>query len=196
MNAMIAIDRTQAWKLYCLGLAGIFVIVILGWFCRPQPVTTVMLIRHAEKSESPPNDPPLSRAGQARAQQLVHVAGDAGVTAVFATQFLRTQQTVQPIATRLGLTVRQVDSADVHGLIQQLVTMHSGATVLVAGHSDTLPQIVVGLRADPLCPSVFPLNPANQCLIPESQFDNILVVTMPRFGPARVLRLKYGEPTP
>lgn len=188
--------RKWWWIPYLLVLILVASIVVVVWLCCFQRVTTVLLVRHAEKSDSTTTDPPLSAAGEARAQVLVHVAGGAGVRAVFATQFLRTQQTVQPLATRLGLTVIQVDSGDVAGLVNQLLTTRVGTTFLVAGHNNTVPQIIQGLRADPLCPSMFPLNQANQCVIPESQYDNLFVVTAPRLGKARVLRLKYGVPTP
>ena len=66
--------------------------------------TTVLVLRHAEKA-SGGVDPPLSSQGQMRAQELVQVAGEAGVTAIYATQFIRTQQTAQPLADHLNLNV-------------------------------------------------------------------------------------------
>src|SRR5437773_8048647 len=69
-----------------------------------RPVTTVIVVRHAEKNIEPANpDPDLSPAGQARAQELARMFGDAGVNAIYATQFKRTQQTVKPLGDRLGL---------------------------------------------------------------------------------------------
>ena len=65
--------------------------------------TTVLLVRHAEKT-SAATDPPLSVAGKARARVLAHVAGSAGVNAIYHTQFQRTQQTVKPLAVAQGLT--------------------------------------------------------------------------------------------
>ena len=59
-----------------------------GTALRPAsaPPTVVLLVRHAEKSTQPPQDPPLSEAGSARAQALVAVAPDAGVTAMITPQ--------------------------------------------------------------------------------------------------------------
>lgn len=146
-----------------------------------SPPTTVLLVRHAEKA-APTGDPPLSADGQARAQALVHVVGDAGVTAVYATQFLRTQQTVQPLATYLGLPVNEVNADDVEGLVAQVLSDHAGKVVLIAGHSPTVPAIIQEFGGDPMPP------------IPGNEFDNLFIVTVHRFGEAKVLRLNYGDP--
>jgi phosphohistidine phosphatase SixA len=193
----MADNRTWArsWAFYCLVLV-LVVIVVIGWFCWFQPMTTVLLVRHAEKSATPPQDPPLNTTGEARAQTLVHIAGDTGVTAVYATQFLRTQQTVKPLANHLGLPIIQVNATEVEGLVDQVLSDYGGAIVLIAGHGNTVPQIVEELRADSLCPDMFELNPANECHIPGDQYDNLFIVTVPRFGKAKVVRLKYGNPTP
>lgn len=193
----MADNRTWArsWASYCLVLI-LVVIVVIGWFCWFHPMTTVLLVRHAEKSATPPQDPPLNTDGEARAQTLVHIAGDTGVTAVYATQFLRTQQTVKPLANHLGLPIIQVNATEVEGLVDQVLSDYGGAIVLIAGHGNTVPQIVEELRADSLCPDMFELNPANECHIPGDQYDNLFIVTVPRFGKAKVVRLKYGNPTP
>src|SRR5216684_4306220 len=75
-------------------------VVVFGYFSTfNRPLTTIILIRHAEKNIEPNNpDPDLSPAGQARAQEIVRMFGDAGVSAIYATQYKRTQQTVKPLA--------------------------------------------------------------------------------------------------
>src|SRR5438132_12240842 len=74
-------------------------VVVFAYFATfRRPVTTVILVRHAEKVIDPNNnDPDLSLAGQARAQELARMFGDAGVNAIYATQYKRTQQTVKPL---------------------------------------------------------------------------------------------------
>jgi broad specificity phosphatase PhoE len=154
--------------------------VIIGgiFFCWPRQVTTVLLIRHAEPGETPPGNPTLNPAGQARAQTLRHVAGSSGVAAIFATELTRTQETVQPLATQLGLSVTQVPAADVVGLVSQIRTNHRGQVVLVAGHSNTVPQIIQELGGGTVT-------------IADTEFDNLFVVTI-HWKRVKVLRLKYG----
>src|SRR5260370_28955717 len=52
-------------------------VVLFAYFATfRRPITTVILVRHAEKIIDPNNaDPDLSPAGQARAQELVHMFG-------------------------------------------------------------------------------------------------------------------------
>src|SRR4030088_2657357 len=106
-------------------------VVVFAYFatCR-RPVTTVILIRHAEKMVDPNNtDPDLSPAGQARAQELVRMFGDAGINAIYATQYKRTQQTVRPLADKLGLPVNQVNAKNTGDLLAQIRSRNSGQVV-------------------------------------------------------------------
>src|SRR5260370_15475606 len=160
-------------------------VVVFAYFATfRRPVTTVVLIRHAEKVIDPNNaDPDLSPAGQARAQELVRMFGDAGISAIYATQYKRTQQTVKPLADRLGLPVGQVNSKSTAELVTQIRSQHGGQVVFIAGHSSTVPEIIAALGG-----ATFPT-------IPESEYDNLYVVTMYRTGKAKVVKMKYGSPS-
>ena len=150
-----------------------------------RPVTTVIVVRHAEKNIEPNNpDPDLSPAGQARAQELSRMFSDAGVSAIYATQFKRTQQTVKPLANRLGLTANVLEAKNTQQLVRQILTAHRGQTIFVAGHNNTVPEIVAALGG------------GNFPVIPENEFDNMFIVTVYRFGRAKVVKLKYGSASP
>ncbi len=69
---------------------------------------TVFLIRHAEKEDEPRQDPPLKKEGVARSQELARLLGGAGIKAIFTSQFTRTKQTAEPLATKLGLTATSI----------------------------------------------------------------------------------------
>lgn len=147
-------------------------------------VTTVLVVRHAEKASPTAKDPHLSAAGKARAKDLAHAAGAAGVTAVYATHLRRTQETVAPLAAALRLTpvVKQADQTE--ELVTEIQTTRRGQTVLVCGHSDTVPEIVkrlTGVVVDP---------------IPDTRFDGLYVVTLEENESGRVTRVRYGKPTP
>ena len=88
-----------------LVIPGLAAGLLAAWyFPASQPVTTVILVRHAEKNIEPDNpNPALSLAGQERAQTLVHMLAGSAITDIYATQFIRTQSTVAPLADRLGL---------------------------------------------------------------------------------------------
>jgi broad specificity phosphatase PhoE len=158
----------------------------VAWFAYlatfSRPVTTVILVRHAEKIIDPNNnDVDLSAAGQTRAQEIARIFGDTGIKAIYATQYKRTQETVKPLADKLGLPVTVVNSKGTADLIR---AQHSGQTVFVAGHNNTVPEIIAALGG-PQFPT-----------IPETEFDNLYIVTVYRTGGAKVVKLKYGAPTP
>ena len=143
---------------------------------------TVFLIRHAERADTSPGtsptmaaDPDLSEAGRARAESLAKALKDAHITAIYATEFKRTQQTAAPLAKALGLTVKIVGSNNVADLIKQL---KAGKTnVLVVGHSNTVPDVIKGLGV------------TTPVTIGDDEFDNMFLVTS---GPhASMLRLHY-----
>jgi len=158
-------------------------VVVFAWFTTfRRPLTTVILIRHAEKIIDPNNsDPDLSPAGQARAQELVRMFGDAGINAIYATQYKRTQQTVKPLADKLGLTANQVNAENRADLVAQIRSQNSGQVVFVAGHNNSVPEIIAALGGP-----TFPT-------IPETEYDNLYIVTVYRTGKARVVKLKYGS---
>jgi broad specificity phosphatase PhoE len=144
--------------------------------------TTVILVRHAEKAAAPADDPPLSESGRKRAAALRHALEKAGVSAIYATQYSRTQQTVEPLAQALKIPVTQIDAASTEKLVAQIREKHRGKTVVVAGHSNTLPGVIKALGA------------AESPAIAEADFDNLFVLSVTESGPAKLLHLRYGAP--
>ncbi|HEV2912169.1 MAG TPA: phosphoglycerate mutase family protein [Pyrinomonadaceae bacterium] len=169
------------WPLYISALL-LAAALVIGYICFFSPVTTVVLVRHAEKSQTPPDDPPLSPQGEARAQALVRILEGANVRAVYATEFRRTQQTVKPLADHLGLPVTQISGKDEDALVTHLLSYHRGEAVVVAGHSNTVPSIIQKLNGDQI-PQ-----------IADTEYDKLFVVTVYRFGKAKVVQLRYGNP--
>ncbi len=143
-----------------------------------QAAPTIFLVRHAEKASGPfvdKKDPPLSRAGQARALSLARLLRDTPFTAVYVTDLQRTQQTVAPLLRQRPLSPTVLPAKDTPALIAQL--RKARGNVLVSGHSNTLPEI---LRA---------LGIAQPPPIAESDYDNLFILQPGQ--PARLLRLHY-----
>ena len=157
-------------------------VILFAYFATfSRPVTTVILVRHAEKKIEPNNqDPDLSPEGVARAVEIARVFGESGVNAIYATQFKRTQQTVKPLADRTAVPISLLDASQTNELVERILTQLRGQTVFVAGHNNTVPAIVSTLSGE------------TYSVIPETEYDNLFVVTIYRFGKAKVLKLKYG----
>ena len=159
----------------------------LAWFFESQATTTVIFVRHAEKTAEPADDPLLSLAGQQRAvelaRQLVDADVVAGIDAIYATPYRRTVDTAQPLADELGLPITSYDDADTETIMEQIVRKHKGKIVLVVGHSNTLPALIGNMGASKKVP-----------VIDEHEYDNIYIVSIPWFGKTKTIRLRYGEP--
>lgn len=151
-----------------------------------QGPTVVILVRHAEKAIVPPEnkDPDLSSAGLARAQELARMLSESGIKAIYATQFKRTQQTVKPLADKLGLTPTQFEAKKTTELVKQIRAQNAGQVVFIAGHNNTVPEIIAALGG-PTLP-----------IIPETEFDNFYILTVQSDGTAKLLKLKYGSGQP
>ena len=112
------------------------------------PPARVFVVRHAEKAKRPPGNPPLSAQGRERARALLRVLSGIEIDAIYATQYRRTQMTVQPLARALGLTIRVVKSGQTRRLARLLRCNHANQTVVVCGHSFTLPALLRRLGVD------------------------------------------------
>jgi 2,3-bisphosphoglycerate-dependent phosphoglycerate mutase len=159
----------------------------LAWFFESQATTTILFVRHAEKLAVEDDDPSLSEAGTRRVAELTRQLVDAdvvaGIDAIYATPFKRSQETVQPIADVLSLPIRTYDAEDTNHVLKKILKKHKGKIILVVGHSDTLPTLIANLGASKKVPR-----------IAESEYDNIYIVSIPWFGKTKTIRLRYGEP--
>ena len=132
----------------------------------PGEVTTVILVRHAEKSATPPDDPLLSSLGSMRAIALAGMLQEAGIDVIIASQFQRTRATVAPLATALDLEPVIIPANEQGRLIAAIRSAYRGKTVLISGHSNTVPSIMADLGI------------ASPPEISEQQYDNMFIVTL------------------
>ena len=140
---------------------------------------TVILVRHADRAGGMTGDVPLNERGKQRAESLSRLLADAGVSEIYVTDVQRTQQTAAPLAARLNLTPIVLPGANVNELVDRLKKLGPEKTVLVVGHSNTVPQIVEGMGG---------AVPA----ISETEFNRMLIVTTGGGKPG-VVTLRYGD---
>lgn len=142
--------------------------------------TTFILVRHAEKGTDDARDPSLNDAGRARADRLAQLLSDAPLTAAYATAYQRTQQTARPAADEHGIVVTTYDAkmADA-AFASQLRAAHARGTVLVVGHSNSVPGIVAALSGTAV--------EAMQ----DDQFDRIYRVSIGPDGKATLSQSSY-----
>lgn len=146
----------------------------------------VFVVRHAEKaSDANEASVPLSAAGTARAQKLAAMLKDAGVTAIYSTDTVRTKTTAEPLAAARNLAIQTYDFATVGGkpdlspLAEKLRREHARDVVLVVGHSNTIGPLLSALGC------------RESVSIAGDEYDNLFVV-MPRGSESPLLlRLRF-----
>jgi len=106
-----------------------------------------ILIRHAEKDTTQASstkmnaNPNLSQQGFERAQKLVTALQDYTIDEIYATNFLRTQQTVTPLANSNQKTIKPYDYKNLKAFADILL-QQKNKTVVIAGHNTTTPALV------------------------------------------------------
>jgi 2,3-bisphosphoglycerate-dependent phosphoglycerate mutase len=127
-----------------------------------QPV--IVIVRHAEKASNGGTDPDLSSAGRARADALGRILKDSSITAIFTTEFKRTQETAAPTATSAHVTPTVIAAKDTAALVAKLHELNGNA--LVVGHGDTIPNLIKALGINT------PIN------IPDDDYSELLIVKL------------------
>lgn len=150
-----------------------------------QDATVVILVRHAERAAEPRNDPPLSPAGEARARALAAALADTRLDGIITTQFLRTRATADSIARARNITPDVVPTAGGTALHVQAVAdfvrqRFAGKTVLVVGHSNTIPAIITALGGPRL---------ADLC---DSEYAHLYLLVLRADGTASLVDGSYG----
>src|SRR5512134_680154 len=140
---------------------------------------TVILVRHVEAAAEPRPDPPLTDAGRTRAGQLARALEAAGLGSAIVTQFRRTRETADAVLAPLGIAPIVVETAGglaahVDAVAGAVRARPAGETVLVVGHSNTIPAVIAALGGPRL---------PNLC---ERQFASLFILTLPAAGTPRM----------
>lgn len=162
--------------------ASIAAAVLAAFAAMAHAQQAVILVRHAELPGAAMAEPkilPLSEAGAARAERLAAMLKDSGVGAIYVTDFVRTRKTAEPLARLINRELTVLPKGDARELVERIRKDHAGQTVLLVGHTDTLPGLLKALG-----------HPVDITIEPQD-FTNLFVV-MPRIeGAPTFLRLRY-----
>jgi len=101
--------------------------------------TEVWVVRHAEKDKTNPEDkdPNLSDEGRIRAGDLATYLKKVKFDVAFSTPYKRTHQTLDSL-----IIPKVINYKDPKSLVDSVKKNYAGKTVIVAGHSNTVLEII------------------------------------------------------
>ena len=147
--------------------------------CAMLPSTTqavtCFVVRHADNVDASRN-PDLNADGLARAQALVDRLARQDLSAIYTTNFMRTTQTVLPTAYPASHPAAEFTA--------RLRAAHPQGSILIAGHSDTVPAIVAALCGCSVTP------------MPDDEFDRLSIIHIDANGRKSLHVERYGAPSP
>ena len=164
----------------------ILVILVLGMYTNisaQEELTTIILLRHAEKDTIGGSDPGLSEQGKARAEILVSTLRNTKVDVIYSTPFKRTRETVKPLADSQSVGISDYNPFKLDDIIET-VRQSTGKTLLFSGHSNTTPILINKI-----------LGTDKYKQLDESDYDNLYIVTISEIGKGTIVEMQYGEPS-
>ena len=148
----------------------IFLVIVLSLNIKPtigqtSDLTRLMFIRHAEKIEFSGMDPQLTEEGIERSKKWAAFFEKRGIDAIYSTKTKRTLSTAAPISELTNIDIIVYDARTVD--IKLLAKVNKGKTVVIVGHSNTIPKMVNKL-----------LGEERYGLIEDDNHGNLYVVTI------------------
>lgn len=127
--------------------------------------TTVYLVRHAEKHLDQGKDPELTEEGIRRSMRWADVFSNQVLDSIYSTKTKRTLNTALPIAESQNKQVVLMEAMPTN--LFELIAKHHGQSILMVGHSNTLPGLVNAMIGE-----------ERYADLDESNFSTLFIVTV------------------
>ena len=143
--------------------------------------TIIYLVRHAEKDTG--KNPILTQKGMQRSGDLMRIMADKQVAHIYVTQYRRTGLTADSLSRMMHIdTVHYTADTTGNDLVSRINEKKDwGKTILVIGHSNTIPALIRKLGLTYYIVKE----------LPETEFDNLFMITYKKHEP-RLTVTKYG----
>jgi phosphohistidine phosphatase SixA len=151
--------------------------------------STIYIVRHAEKSSDPKNDPHLTAQGEQRAEALKILLRNKKIQQIFSTNTNRTKETAMPISNLSNIPI-QLYNNDTSLNFYKYIFL-SKKNTLVIGHSNTVLKMLDSLNLQGKIKS-----------IGDKEYDNLFIVKVKKYCAAcknpfnaTLVENKYGMPS-
>ncbi len=151
----------------------LFTIAIMVWVVS-SCTTSFYVVRHAEKSTAPKEDPLLTESGSQRAERLKTILENKGIKKIYSTKTVRTMTTGKPLADAKSIQIEIYEPKSQTTFIETL--KESKQNSLVVGHSNTIRHIINGLAEKEF------LNKD----LEDSEYSNLFLVKRGKLGKPKV----------
>lgn len=134
--------KTIFVRLSILALCGALFFLLQSHKNPLSSTTTIIILRHAEKDTAAGGDDPiLTVAGTEKAERLSAIFDKVVPDAFYSTDYTRTRETLTPWAKQASREIQIYDPANLPDFADMLMKQ-KGKTIVVAGHSNTVPVLV------------------------------------------------------
>ncbi len=139
-----------------------------------------IFVRHAEKQTG--DDPSLTEEGVLRAQTLSKILEKVSLKAIYSSDYNRTKETAFATAKAKKIATKIYNPRDLNGFANFLLETHKEGNILVVGHSNSTPTLINHLLQD-----------AGLEQIPESQYDDLFILSKNKENQLELEHIKYGK---
>lgn len=157
----------------------LFAATTAGQIPAQDALTTIILVRHAEKADDGSRDPPLSEEGRQRSLRLSSMLAKTRIDAVYSTNFRRTRETAAPLLTAKRLDLQLYDALK-ESAVNSILTANAGKTVVLVGHSNTIPWTINYL-----------LRTSEYQNFPDNAYGDLVIITLQQRGKGSLSWLTY-----
>ena len=149
--------------------------------------STIYIVRHAEKSTEPKNDPHLTVQGEQRAEALKIFLQNKKILQIFSTNTNRTKETATPLSNITNVRIQLYNNDTTSNFYKRIFL--SKKNTLVVGHSNTILKMLDTLGLVRQVKS-----------IGDNEYDNLFIVKVKKYCAtcknsfkATLLERKYGR---
>ncbi len=143
----------------------------------------IYIVRHAEKSTEPADDPHLTAEGRLRAEALGELLKDRDIKAIFSTHTNRTMETATPLSKLVNLPIEYYGNDTLPAFLKRVIALDQN--VLIVGHSNTSITMISDLGLDHTI-----------TFIPDDDYDNLFVIDIKKGKAVKITETTYGALSP
>lgn len=148
-----------------------------------QSTNEIYIVRHAEKTLEPANDPLLTPEGKQRAELLKEILKDKNIKAIYSTRRVRTSETAKPLSALINIPIQYYSNDTLPQFLQNLILAKKNA--LIIGHSNTSITMIKSLNL-----------PQTVTFIPEDDYDNMFIIKVKNGKAVKIIEKTYGVVSP